>query len=203
MKENPVWSILIPTISSRLSDYTSKLINELETNIESRNIELLVLLDNQKRTIGGKRNSLIHIARGNYISFIDDDDIVSPRYVSEVYEVIQNCSNVDLITFNTISRPFNSDTYVCKYSLEMTPPGLMENGVWCGIPSHLMIWKYELIQDLNFPNTSFGEDYEWMIEANSRVKTCFNIDKILYSYEMGRTSVPKNIYSNSGDPFES
>ena len=34
-------------------------------------------------SVGEKRNKLIHMAKGEYFSFIDDDDLVSEEYVDQ------------------------------------------------------------------------------------------------------------------------
>lgn len=203
MKGNPLWSILIPTMPNRLSRFTFDLLNNLNEQIADRNIELLILCDNLKRSIGGKRNSLLHIARGKYISFIDDDDLVSSNYIEEIYNALETNKDIDLVTFDTISRPFNSNSHLCKYRVGIDPPGYMEDGVWYGVPSHLMVWKLDIATSFSFPNSNFGEDYEWMLEVGKQAKSVANIDKPLYSYEMGRSSVPEVVYAKAGDPFAS
>jgi hypothetical protein len=203
MSNAPVWSILIPTIGPRLSSYSVPLVEDLEKQIGDKPIELLMLYDNSKRTSGGKRNSLLHIARGSYVSFVDDDDIVSADYIDSIYRCLGENSGVDLITFNTISRPMNSDSHICKHRLDVDAPGYFEDGVWYGCPSHLMVWKYDIARSVAFPSVNFGEDYEWMTKAVKKVKTCVDINRLLYSYELGRSSVPKEVHEKLGDPFAS
>ena len=201
MQSTPIWSILIPSSGNRIEKYCITLIKELERQIGNLDIELLVFYDNLNRTIGGKRNSLMHIARGDFISFIDDDDLISPNYISSIYEEIEKDRNLDLVTFDMKLRVLGSDPVICKHDPNVPPPGYMENGVWHGIPSHIMVWRCELVRSAAFPNKNFGEDYEWMTTVSSYVKNHKNIDKILYSYECGRSSMPDHAYALLGDPF--
>jgi len=39
-------------------------------------------------TIGAKRNQLLHRAKGDYVAFVDDDDLVSSDYVNKVLSAV-------------------------------------------------------------------------------------------------------------------
>lgn len=201
--DKPLWSILVPSSGDRLGKYAVELISNLESQIEDREIEILLFYDNAKRTIGGKRNSLLTIARGEFISFIDDDDLISNDYVSLVYEKLTSNSNTDLVTFNMVRRVVGNDPVICKHDPRITPPGYMDSGHWYGIPSHMMVWKNSIASSELFPNKNFGEDFDWMVKVTNKVKDFVNIDKVLYAYEFGRTSMPEQVYRDLGDPFAS
>jgi hypothetical protein len=62
---------------------------------EGKDIEILLFLDNKKRTVGGKRDALVQMSRGKYFMFVDDDDdLVS---IDEIYQA--TFQDVDVITF--------------------------------------------------------------------------------------------------------
>ena len=70
-------SILIPSIPSRF-DRVKELVGQLEGQIGGRDdVEIIVFMDNKKRSIGRKRNDIMKLATGQYFSMIDDDDNVS------------------------------------------------------------------------------------------------------------------------------
>lgn len=179
------------------------MLDEIYDQIGDREIEVLALVDNKKRTIGGKRNSLLGISRGEFVSFVDDDDLISKNYVSKIYDVILSNPEVDLVTFNMIRRTIGGDLLLCKHDHKIKPPGEIIEGVWHGIPSHMMIWKNSIASSELFPNKNFGEDFEWMSSVSCKVKNYINIDEVLYSYEFGRTSIPDIVYEELGDPFAS
>lgn len=85
-----LWSILIAAVPERYHTVQPLLYSLLETQAVGRmsDIELLYLLDNKRRTVGAKRNALLDVARGEWISFIDDDDMVSDAYVRRVHDAI-------------------------------------------------------------------------------------------------------------------
>jgi glycosyltransferase involved in cell wall biosynthesis len=75
-------SLLIPTLNNRsklCERLTSKIIDQLTTEVE-----MMLLPDDGQRTIGEKRNALIEAAIGDYVAFIDDDDMISDDYIDQV-----------------------------------------------------------------------------------------------------------------------
>ena len=98
-------SILILTVVGRES-----MLNELLNVINSQkkdDIEILIENDNGKMKLGRKRNNLIDRAIGDYIVFVDDDDMVPDYYVSEILKGIESqpdcCSLEGVVTFDGIN----------------------------------------------------------------------------------------------------
>ncbi len=85
-----LWSILICGIPERYHSVQPLLYSLLEAQAISRrpDVELLYFMDNKRRTVGAKRNALLSMAIGEYISFIDDDDEVAPNYVDKIIGTI-------------------------------------------------------------------------------------------------------------------
>ena len=79
-------SILICTLYDRASDL-NKLMNVLQPQVV-KDVEILTELDGGELSTGAKRNKLLKRARGDYVAFIDDDDLVSTDYVSKLLKAI-------------------------------------------------------------------------------------------------------------------
>lgn len=185
-----IWSILIPTIRER-SSMQMKLFDELEHQIGMRPIEVLSLLDNKKKSIGAKRNDLMSIATGNYVSFIDDDDWVEGEYVRSIFEVLEK-DFYDVVTFSEIRQGIGIKTMRTTHSLDAgdgflkeAPMYSYEPDHWTGLPSHLCVWKRDLIKDVKFEDKSWQEDFAWMKLARERVSSQYQICKDLYQYRIG------------------
>lgn len=185
-----LWSILIPTIPER-ADLLSKLVAELEHQIGTKPVEVLTFLDNKKRSIGRKRNSLIKSAKGKYISFVDDDDWVSSNYVSRIIEAIEN-NHEDVISFTEIREGSGIERMMTVHSLDagdgsmtVAEPYYGERSYWTGLPSHLCVWRRSLAKKVKFENKSWGEDFGWMKKMADIAKTHFVIEEHLYTYRMG------------------
>ena len=101
-----LWSILICGIPERYHTVQPLLFSLLERQSVARmaDVELLYLLDNKRRSVGAKRNALLGEARGEYVSFIDDDDMVSGEYVRRIHDAIVEARKretpVDVICFS-------------------------------------------------------------------------------------------------------
>ncbi|SCM92825.1 Uncharacterized protein BWINRASL_01028 [Bacillus mycoides] len=50
------------------------MIDTLYEQAQNKPVEILVLLENKKRTTGEKRNILVEQAKGEYVAFVDDDE---------------------------------------------------------------------------------------------------------------------------------
>jgi len=71
-----------------------------------------ILFDSSKKflkgglSVGAKRDALKCRATGDYLVFVDDDDIVAPNYLESVLRLSE--SNADIITFRSL---YKSSTY--------------------------------------------------------------------------------------------
>jgi len=66
-------SILIPSIPTRFGR-AKALYEKILALVGDKDIEILMLTDNKKRTIGEKREALKNASNGKYFMFVDDDD---------------------------------------------------------------------------------------------------------------------------------
>lgn len=78
------WSILICSIFERSKDL-EKLLTVLYPQIAPyQDVEVIISSDNCQKSIGKKRQELLEASRGDFVSFIDDDDLVDSDYVKEI-----------------------------------------------------------------------------------------------------------------------
>jgi len=107
-------SILIASIPSRF-EMMQKLYNKLLIEVGDLPIEILCFIDNKKRSIGKKRESLVQLAKGEYISFIDDDEDYFEGYAQKILEAIESKS--DVITFKQ-KCTINGKSFLVDFSTE-------------------------------------------------------------------------------------
>ena len=73
------------------------MLNELLHRLEIQmtpEVEIVKFIDKGELTIGAKRNQLVKRSKGEYIAFIDDDDLVSFDYVSKILKAIEKNQTV-------------------------------------------------------------------------------------------------------------
>ena len=182
-----LWSILIAAVPERFHSVQPLLYSLLETQSVARipDIEWLYFADNKRRTVGAKRNDLLNAARGEYVSFVDDDDEVATDYVQRIHRAItltrKSDAPADVITFpqRATLHP-HMITHECTYSLaywrdrkpedrrQLAPAHGKDGAVlpnvlnWTGPPAHTMCWRRATIGDTRFAEKQFGEDVEWV-----------------------------------------
>lgn len=171
-----VLSILVPTVPGRESKL-SRLLALLDPQIAGRAVELLVLRDSRGITIGEKRTKMIAIARGMYVAFIDDDDVVAPDYVDAILSGLE--SQPDVLNF-TVRVEGHGAPKPCRYGLMLAHADHPES--YERKPNHLMVWRRELALDVAFPPVAIGEDTAWAETMALRAKTEVTIERELYTY---------------------
>jgi glycosyltransferase involved in cell wall biosynthesis len=164
-----ILSILIPTIPERGEMFT-RLFNEVHRQIAYMDTvhptlgEIEVLVDDSKRfldgglSIGKKREALVKRATGKYLCFLDDDETIAPNYVEVLVRLAQ--SDCDVLTFNNISKMDNFWTLVRMrfYNTfnSQAKPGTIDRPPW-----HICPVKTVIAQSVPFPDSNYGEDWEW------------------------------------------
>ena len=182
----PVLSLLICTVPSRNGPMVS-LYQKLDAQVRGRPVEILTLLDNKTRTIGAKRNALLAISRGEYVTYVDDDDDVMESYVDTLLAAIAE-GPVDVITFPIRVTLDGSQEGVVRssafYENEEYKPGQVTRRK----PMYNSCWRRELIQDVRFGDMQYGEDAVFGQAAAPLVKTeCIIEGAPIYWYRWSET----------------
>jgi glycosyltransferase involved in cell wall biosynthesis len=148
--------------------------------IGEKEIEVLLFMDNKKRSIGAKRNAMKSIANGKYFIFIDDDD--SLYSVDELYEAAH--SDVDVITFKVKCLNSDKSEFVVTYGLGNPIEHNTAHGRYldCKRPPFSQCAWHEKFKYIDFPDKSYGEDWGFAEKANMNATTSRHIDKIIVGY---------------------
>ena len=191
----PRLSLLVPTLPSRLTTHYPRIMVELLRQIDRAQpgeVELLGLFDNKLHSVGVKRNMLLSLATGDYLSFIDDDDRVTAHYLERLLQTIAVHPDADVIVYEVQCTVDGLATKHCRYGIELGYTDV--NGEWTGKPAHTMVWRRELVQGIRFKDMGLGEDVEWVARATPLVKRQVRIDEVLYYYDFNRAT------SETADP---
>jgi glycosyltransferase involved in cell wall biosynthesis len=173
-------SILICGVHSRLlNNKAVKLLSKLESQ-HHEDVEIIYLYDNKKRMLGEKRNNLLDIAKGKYLTFIDDDDDISDNYIYTLLTAINN-NDVDVINF-IVNVSLNNEPYKpCHYSYKFGHD-YNTNNAYFRLPNHIMCVKRELALKVRYNNIKYGEDSDYSKRLFPLIKSEHNINNVLYFY---------------------
>lgn len=184
-------SILIPTLRSRL-EKLNELIIELNHQIQNKPVEVLWLGDNKSMSVGAKRNALLSMAKGDFISYVDDDDMVSEDYISIILKAIEDNPNKTVICFRGEQTTDGKQDLPFQYNVKFGRNYKMsiDGQRWkVMLPDHLCVWNKSKIIE-SFPDKSLGEDHEW---ARFMAMTYTEEDQVLltdtlYFYDYDKTT---------------
>ena len=178
-------SILIPSLEER-KPKLEQLKAELANQIGKRNVEVLSLSDNRQMSIGQKRNMLLTQSTGEYVAFVDDDDMVSPDYIEKVLNALTknpDCSSLtgEIVFSDGYSRPF---IHSLRYTQWIDDH---EGKVYYRPPNHLNAVRRAIAVQVGFPPWYSGEDRSFSMGIRHYLKKEEWIEGVIYNYKCSKT----------------
>lgn len=154
-------------------------------------VEVLYLVDNQKMSIGTKRNKLIEAARGQYTCFVDDDDRVWADYIVQIFDAMKG--EPDCIGMSGISTANGLYPKISYFSdaakvlqglpLRSLKQGASNDSVPIAHVCHLSPIKRSITSRVKFQNISWSEDRFWTQAITPLIKTVTVLEKPIYHYD--------------------
>lgn len=138
---------------TRLDDYTG-----------FKNIKVI---HKENGGVSSARNTGLEIAQGDYIAFIDSDDLIMPYYVDDLLELINNRTE-EIIYFNWLDINTND---IIRH------------------PSNCAVWKAIYKREIlpRFDESMKArEDYFYQQDLKEETHTRYYYDKVLYLYNSNR-----------------
>lgn len=208
-------------VNQTLQDIEIILVNDLSTDgsldimkeCQKQFPDKIVIINmTEKGGPGGARNKGVQAARGEYIGFVDSDDIVVPTMFEKLYEkaVSEQSDIVDCGYYfekEDTAIIHTSDDLTGKLDAEKRSKLIVSGGyIWS------KLFRAELLQ--NDPNYSFREnaileDSDFLTYAFATADTMSNVKELLYQYSYhphttseSNTQDPNKYYNNIKNAIE-
>lgn len=173
-------SICICTVSSRREMFLA-LKNYLLDQFSNYPVEMCCH-DADDLTTGEKRDRLLSMSSGEYVCFIDDDDMVPEYYVDELYIALR--SNPDCVPVDGVYTRDGENPIAWRMSKDFPNATIWEDGkqVFLRPVNHIAAVKRSIAMQVGFPDISNGEDKAYAEGIAPLLKTEVKIARPMYEY---------------------
>ena len=177
-------SILVCSLNKR-KQYLDRLQKILEPQLNN-DVEVLVSIDDGELSIGSKRNILICNSNGEYITFVDDDDIVSDKYVELILKAIENKPDVigiHLLHYeDDIHKGFTYHSLKYDHWWDEQNNKYPDKRNYYRNPNHLNPVRKEYALRTMFPDINMGEDKSYSMRLLPYLNSEEYIESPIYTY---------------------
>lgn len=191
-------NIEVIIVNDGSTDQSAQVVDEFIHNLPNSLKQNFIVIDQENQGVSQARNNGIQNANGNYITFIDSDDIIADDYIFKILSAIQ--TSPDLIQFNAycffesapeknyhLSQPSLSSG-LHKVNDEVLRNIFNENN-WF---SWLRVYKRELLLNNQFPtNMTHFEDAFIVSKILTEIENIFIIKDSIYNYRILENSATR------------
>ena len=159
----------------------------------------------KNKGLSGARNAGMEIAQGEYITFVDSDDIVAPFFLEELYRAIRETAADMAVCLSCDLNEVEILNYASYAAIRQKAPTLLDkrtsivglyNGT-CGssIGSTCKLYKSAYILELRFPEGRLHEDQFFTPKAFWKAEKIVYIDSGIYFYRVREASITHKSFS--------
>lgn len=184
-----------------------KHLNSLHDGVRSK----FILIRQENKGLSGARNVGIDKATGQYLAFLDSDDLLEHNFFDQVTQIIRKQSP-DIIQFrasrfNDAGQVFNFLNFNPKdglYEMKTVWPNLCNESAWF---AWLRVYKRNLFNNIRYPQGKNYEDAYTTPYVFLKAQNIYFIDQLLIKYRMNPESITskkskKNIEDLGGAAFK-
>lgn len=154
----------------------------------------LKLFEQKNQGLSSARNTGISKSRGDFLAFIDPDDLVSPNYINRIINCIKS-QNFDILTFNAnridADGNYLSECTICSPSNNRLDclKDIFNRGRWY---AWARVYRKELFASIQFPVGKRFEDLLTVPELYKLSNSLLSISDILISYRVNPSGITSN-----------
>ena len=142
--------------------------------------------------IVGNTNEALTIAKGEYIAFMDHDDVLSPYALSEVALVLSNNLKCDLVYSDEDKLSDDGKTRQLPFFKPDWSPELL---LGVNYITHFVVARKSIVDEIGGLRAGFdgAQDYDFLLRFTEKTIHIKHIPKILYHWRLAQGSTAKNV----------
>lgn len=184
MTAAPTWTILVPTLGERRPLFERLMAGLLpQLDPYAGRARVVSWFNNGKPSLPEIRHQMLQATHTDYLSFVDDDDLVSPFFVYEVMAALE--TGPDYVGFQVQCYSDGVPTGIAYHSLEFKKWRNYKSHYERDI-SHINPMRSALARAADFRRARAGaaEDRAWVdqLRHGRYLKSQVVIDRIMYHY---------------------
>ena len=150
-----------------------------------------VVVHKSNEGVSAARNIALGMASGEFIVFLDSDDVLSKDGLNILYEIAKENPKADMLHFGLVRfndgyevdwDKFRRTAKLVDVSKRLTYSDVMKDTLG-------LAYRRELVSMLRFDRFAFHEDRVYYIEALLKAHSFYDVDRPLYGYRMRGGSV--------------
>ena len=208
-KYNPLISVIIPTYNvSRklLSECIESVLNQSYTNFEiciaddnstldetietlkeyEKNEKIKIVYRKENGMISKSSNSALKIAKGEFVTLLDNDDLLERDALYYIVEALNNDSKLDMIYTDEDKLDFNGRKMEPHFKPDYSPDTLMSVNYIC----HLCCMRKSIVDKIGGFRSEFdgSQDYDLFLRFTEITTNIYHVRKVLYHWRQTKTS---------------
>lgn len=182
------WELCISDDNST-SEQTKDVIKEYVEKYDN----VIVTFRKENGHISKSSNTALSMAKGDYISLLDHDDILPPNALFEVVNAINKNPEVDLI-YTDEDKIDHEGNHIEPFFKPDWSPDFMNS---CNMITHFATMKANIIRGVNgfTVGTHGAQDWDLFLKITAKTNNIYHIPKILYHWRKSETSTAMNANS--------
>ena len=214
-KYNPLISILIPVYNidrKSLSNCINSILNQTYSNFEiclvddcstkeetletlkeyaEKDDRIKIKYRKENGHISKTTNDALAMAKGEFISLVDDDDELTPNALYEVVKVLNNDKKIDFIYSDEDKLDLSGRRCEPNFKPNWSPDTLLSLNYIC----HLTTIRKSLVKEVGGFTVGLegSQDYDLFLRVTEKTDRIYHIPKILYHWRMVKGSTSMTI----------
>jgi GT2 family glycosyltransferase len=169
---------------------SKKSILEILKKYQNTDSRIKVRFHEKNLGISETTNAAIRIATGEFIAFLDNDDLLTRNALSEIVALLNKHSDADVI-YSDQDKITPSGKYCEPFYKPDWSPEYFNGVMYIG---HLLTVRKSIAEKVGLMDKTYDciQDYEFMVRLSETTQKIYHIPKILYTWRKTEGSIAAN-----------